>query len=128
MSITVKKFLSPFLLLSIIFAFYSTPLVANAAPGVCTYVSGGLDSLINQATCLLTRVIPLLVTAAVVVFIYGIVTYIRNAENAEKRKEGNLFMLYGLIALFVMVSIWALVGILGSTIGITNTIVPALPT
>ncbi|MFT5360117.1 MAG: hypothetical protein ACI88L_000599, partial [Candidatus Paceibacteria bacterium] len=112
MSITVKKFLSPFLLLSIMFAFYSTPLIASASShNTCTYVSGGLDSLINQATCLLTRVIPLLVTAAVVVFVYGIVTYIRNAENAEKRKEGNLFMMYGLIALFVMVSIWALVGI-----------------
>lgn len=100
---------------------------SNTSSCSSVYVSGtGLGGILDLIGCLLRGVIPILVTSAIIVFIYGIVTYIRNADNAEKRKEGNLFMLYGLIALFVMVSIWALVGILGATLGV-DAVLPQLP-
>ena len=102
--------------------------IADLTPGnSCIYVDGtGLGGILDLVFCLLGKVIPVLVIIAIVVFIYGVVKYIRNADNAEQRKEGSLFMLYGIIALFVMVSIWALVGILGATIGV-DVILPQLP-
>jgi hypothetical protein len=87
----------------------------------------GLGGILDVAICLLNRVIPILVTAAVIVFVYGIVLYIRNADNADKRKEGNMFILYGLIGLFVMVTMWALVAILANTFGQQNLLLPTLP-
>jgi len=129
MSIRLKRFLSAAIVGSLFFGFAMTPFITYAqtpptSPTTCIYTSGGIGGLIGTALCLLKSVVPLLVTAAVVVFIYGLVIYIRNADNSEKRKEGNQFIMYGLIALFVMVSTWALVGIMTATFGITSTTLP----
>ena len=75
-----------------------------------------LTSLINFFTCtLLDSVVPLLMALAIVGFIYGIIKYFLNPDSEEKRKDGKNFMLWGLVALFAMVSIWGLVGILSNT-------------
>ena len=75
-----------------------------------------LTDLINFFTCtLMDAVAPLLVSLAVVGFIWGIIQYFLNPDNEEKRKAGKKFMFWGLISLFVIVSIWGLVGILTHT-------------
>lgn len=61
---------------------------------------------------------PLLIAIAVVAFVWGVITLILNPDNEEKKKKGKQFMLWGIIALFVIVSIWGLVGILSRTIGL----------
>jgi hypothetical protein len=58
-----------------------------------------------------------MIALGVVSFLYGIALYISRAGDEGKRKEGVQFMTYGIIGLFVMVSVWALVGILSGTIG-----------
>lgn len=91
---------------------------------------GNLTDLINFATCTLAHaVIPLLIGLAVVAFIYGIVKYFLNPDNEEKRKNGKSYMLWGIIALFVMVSFWGIVNIFSSTFGIKDKTVtmPGLP-
>ena len=60
-------------------------------------------------------VIPLLVTLAVFYFIWGVVKYIQNAGDEEKRKEGAKMMTYGIIALFVIIAMWGLVNVLMGT-------------
>lgn len=49
--------------------------------------------------------------AGVVAFFYGIVEYIwgRRQGNIEKTKNGNQFMTWGLIALFVMFSVYGII-------------------
>jgi uncharacterized membrane-anchored protein len=88
-----------------------------------------LTDLINFGTCtLMNAVIPLLVGLAIVGFVYGIIQYFLNPDNEEKRKGGKSFMLWGLITLFVMVSIWGLVGIFNSTLTPgSNPVIPSLP-
>ncbi len=85
-----------------------------------------LGDIINWASCTLIKsIIPLLMALAVVGFIYGIIQYFMNPDNEEKRKKGKTYLLWGLIGLFVMVSIWGLVGILSDTFGI-KTVIPQL--
>ena len=87
-----------------------------------------LTSFIEFFTCTLVKyVVPLLVALAVVGFIYGIIQYFLYPDNEEKRKNGKSFMLWGLIALFVMVSIWGLVGILSNTLETGPVRIPGLP-
>ncbi len=75
-----------------------------------------LTDLINFFTCLIKNsVIPLLMTLAVAGFVYGIIKFFLNPDSEEKKKEGKSFMVWGLIAIFVMVSVWGLVGILRNT-------------
>lgn len=84
--------------------------------------SQGLRGLICFAASLLRLVIPLLVGVALIMFIYGIIIYVINADSDDKRKEGTKSMLMGIIGLFVMISVWGLVKVLGSTFGLDNTI------
>lgn len=83
---------------------------------------------LNFFTCLISKsVIPLLIAAALICFIWGVLTFILHADDETKRKEGKLFIMWGIIGLFVMVSIWGLVNILVNTFGTAN-VIPLLPT
>ncbi len=63
---------------------------------------------------ILRPLVPFLVGLAVVVFIYGVITLMLS-EGGEKKEEGKQFMLWGIIGIFVMVSVWGLVAILSGT-------------
>lgn len=78
-------------------------------------VSGILDF----GTCLITNsLIPLLFALAIAGFIFGVIKMVINPDDAEKRKQGKQYMIWGIIALFVMIAIWGLVAILTNTFGI----------
>lgn len=71
-----------------------------------------LGDVINYITCLIsTSVIPLIFTLAIAMFVWGVVQYVINDQEEAKRTKGKQFMLWGIIALAVMVSIWGLVAI-----------------
>ncbi|MEI6528751.1 MAG: hypothetical protein WCO10_03755 [bacterium] len=63
---------------------------------------------------ILGPLVPLLVSLAVVLFIWGVIKFIFS-EGGEKKEEGKTFMFWGVIGLFVMVSLWGLVAIFQST-------------
>jgi hypothetical protein len=60
--------------------------------------------------------VPLLISLAVVYFIYSVFRFMTTADEAEKDKAKKN-MVWGIVAIFVMVSIWGLVAILQSTFG-----------
>ena len=85
-----------------------------------------LGGILDYGTCLIVQsIVPLLFALAIVGFIWGVIQMVINPEDAEKRKQGKQFMVWGIIALFVMVSVWGLVQIVSNTFGI-NPIVPQL--
>lgn len=57
-------------------------------------------------------VIPVLVTVALVLFLWGIVRYMYNVGNARSREADRQIFLWGLLALFCMVSVWGIVSLL----------------
>lgn len=78
-----------------------------------------LTNLINFFTNLIySAIVPLLVALAVAYFIWGLVTFIRNADNDAEREKGRTRMIWGVIALFVIVAVWGLVGVLANTFGV----------
>lgn len=69
-----------------------------------------ITSIINDA------VIPLIFALAVAVFVWGAVRFfIINADDEKKREQGRQFMIWGIVALAAMISVWGLVAILGAT-------------
>lgn len=56
-----------------------------------------------------TSLFPILIGLAVVVFFWGLIKYIAKAGNTESHEEGKQIMLWGIIALFVMVSVWGVI-------------------
>jgi len=116
---------SNLVLLGVLFSFTN---VEAAAGFTCTATDmKSVAGIINWASCLLIKtVVPFLFSLATVAFIWGVIQFYLNPENEEKRKKGKSFIVGGLIALFVMVTMWGLVNVLVVTFGGTNTI-PQLP-
>ncbi|MEK7569645.1 MAG: hypothetical protein AAB500_02025 [Patescibacteria group bacterium] len=91
----------------------------------CTLQSK-LQGLIGYVICIIgSSVIPLMFALAVVLFVWGAVKYfLLSGSEEQKRSEGKQFMLWGIIALAVMISIWGLVKILGETFNIGTSTLP----
>ena len=59
----------------------------------------------------------LILALAVLIFLYGLVGYIANSGDESKRKESVQYIFYGILGIFVMVSVWGLVSLLAGFIG-----------
>ena len=106
------------------------------APDIATLTGPGCNFINNtnpkfqDLLCYLTKiindsVIPLIFALAVVSFVWGAVNFlIINADDEKKREQGRQFMIWGIIALAAMLSIWGLVTILGNTFNIDTSVLP----
>lgn len=74
-------------------------------------------SILSTIRGILNVVIPILITLGIIYFIWGVIEYVIS-KTEEAKKEGRDKMIYGIIGLFVIISIWGLVGILSNTFGI----------
>ena len=102
-------------------AFLGLPFVALAQ---VTDVQSGF-SLISDI--IRNYIVPLIIGLAVLYFLWGVLQYVLAGGDEEKRKLGRDHMIYGVIAIFVMISIWGLVGVLRNTTGLTTNVPPPLP-
>jgi|SRR3989344_4659383 len=103
-----------------------TNLVAvPGSSGSCT-LGTKLQGLLEYGTCIIGKsVIPLIFAIAVVTFIWGAIKFfIIDADEEAKRAQGKQFMIWGIIALAVMISVWGLVKILGETVNIDMNYLP----
>lgn len=67
--------------------------------------------IVDNARDVLDAVVPLLITLALIYFIYGVAKFV-TAKEAEAKETARDIMIYGAIALFVIVSIWGVVELL----------------
>jgi len=103
------------------------PLAPVAGGGTCGVL--GNAAKFQDILCYITgiinsAVIPLIFSLAFVSFIWGVVQYVINSDDESKKMKGKQFMLWGIIALTVMVSVWGLVSILGATFSIDSSFIP----
>lgn len=89
---------------------------------------GNLESLLRSVGRLIDIALPIVVAIGLLSFFWGLVKFIWG--GAEAKDEGKNLMIWGLVALFVMVSVWGLVRFIGVSLGIGqgDTItVPSVP-
>lgn len=79
---------------------------------------GNIKSLMRSVADLINLALPMVVGLALLGFFYGLMRFIFAAGDESKRKEARSIMIYGIIALFVMVSVWGLVGFLANALQI----------
>ncbi len=84
------------------------------------------QSFLGYITCIInSAIIPFVFAVAVLFFVWGSVKFfIINADEEAKRAQGKQFMIWGIVALAVMLSVWGLVNILGSTFNLTTNVLP----
>lgn len=89
-----------------------------------------VSSAFRFASSFLTSAVALLFAAAFFFFLWGVFEFVRAAGDEEARKKGRDHIIYGVIGLAVMASVYGLVNFLTSSARLTTTTVtpPALPT
>jgi len=68
-------------------------------------------SLVNNVADLINIIIPFLIGVGVFAALAGMLKYIAAGGDLEKLKEGKTYIIYGVLAVFVMVSFWGLVAL-----------------
>lgn len=85
------------------------------------------QDLITYVNCIINlSIIPLLFTLATLFFIWGVVQYMLADADERKRETGKQYMVWGIVALTVMLSVWGLVNLLGNTFGLDTGFVPQI--
>jgi len=102
----MKKIVSLSLVLGGIF-----PLVAFAAPGVTLF------SILGTAARFLSYLIPVLVTVAVVYFIWTVITYTLSGDD-KKKADAKKNIIPALIGLFLIIAFWGVLSLVTTTTGV----------
>lgn len=100
--------MSSFKKLALFFLLLTFPAVLFAAPAT-------LKDLFLLIAGLFNAIIPVLAAFALLVFFWGVSKLILYSDNEQKRREGINTIVWGLVALFVIVSIWGLVFVFTQT-------------
>lgn len=104
-------------------------LLAFAVPAVASAQNlGNIETLVQSIGRIIDLAIPIVASIALIAFFWGLAKYIFSAGDPEKQKEGRGIMIWGVIALFVLVSIWGIVGFISNALGISNTETDTIPT
>lgn len=103
---------------SIIKNYYILLFVLMSAP-MAVFAAGGINGVLTLVGGIVAKVIPIIIAIGVVMFLWGVLKYV-TAKDAEGHKEAMNVMISGIVVLFVMVSIWGLVNLLGETLGLVG--------
>ncbi len=107
-------------------SFKAGSVVVGSSASCASISYTSFSAMVQFVICVIVRyLVPIAFTLAVALFAYGIVMFIMNADNEESRQKGKQFMIWSILAIFVMVSVWGLVAVLGTTLGF-NTFIPLL--
>ena len=116
------------LILSAVAPAALTPGMAFAASGCGTLQ--GICDLVDSAKTLAGTTVPgLLFALALAYFLYGVFSYVSTGADEKKRTEARGTVIYGIIILFVMSSVWGLVRFVQTATGINGSNnAPSFPT
>ena len=100
---------------AVLATFWALPLFALAQVRNITDAAGKITEIINSV------LVPMIFAIAFLVFIWGVVQYfLLGSKDEEAKEKGKSYILYGIIAFFVMVSVWGLVNILVGTFNLQS--------
>ena len=98
------------------------PITLLAAPIITFAALDGTLELVGSFGLMIRTLIPILIGLALVVFFWGIIQYL----FTDAKEKGSKLMFWGIVALFVMVSVWGLIKFLGDEIfGTLNNSAPS---
>jgi len=87
----------------------------------------GIEQTLEGIQGVISAAIPVLIGLALLFFIWGVATFILSAGEDDGRKKGRQIMLWGIVALFVIVAVWGLVNLLVETLGVGGQAAPSAP-
>ncbi|MDQ3075716.1 MAG: hypothetical protein M3Q34_01135 [bacterium] len=134
----IKKFGSiVFSLLLVLSMSYNIAFAQGTGSGgsaaICQLISGfTFAGLLDYISCILgSSVMGVIFALAIVYFMWGVVQYTLYPDEEAKKEKGKSMMIWGIIALTVMFSVYGLIRVTRSTFGLTEdstaVTIPSLP-
>lgn len=74
------------------------------------------------------KILPFIVLLTIVYFLWNLARFIRSMDQEKEREVFKKYSINALIGIFIMISLWGLVGILTGTFFGARPILPQLPT
>lgn len=85
-----------------------------------------ISGILGSIKDLLNSLIPIIFIIATIVFLWGVVMFITAGGDEDKRSEGRQYIIFGLIGLFVMISVWGIVNVLVGFFGFGGASAPTI--
>lgn len=78
-----------------------------------------MDAFIGKVdTLIINPLIAFLFALAIVFFLYGVLEFLMNQENDEKKTTGKSHMLWGIVGITIMLGVWGIMNIILNTLDI----------
>jgi hypothetical protein len=98
--------------LFVLLSLLTAPLVANAITAPATFAAF-IQILLDIVKILL----PVVVLGSLLAFFWGIGRFIGSAGDEKNLASGKQLMIWGIVGLFVMVSVWGIISFLTGSFG-----------
>jgi hypothetical protein len=104
--------------------------IALLLPFVTFAQNDAINAFVTTINGWVSLLMPTLIAIALVLFLWGVLRYLFSKDGVTK-KEARDFMMWGIVALFVMVSVWGLVKVIqtiifGDNANVTSPITPPI--
>ena len=78
-----------------------------------------LDEILQKInTNIVNPLIYLFLAVAMVIFLWGVVTFFQNIDNSEERAQGVRHMILGVLGLVIMISFQGIIAMIKNFIGV----------
>ncbi len=92
------------------------------------FAAKNIADIVLQVNAIINTLVPFIVGLAVLTIIWGLFNYVAGAGDEEKRAQAKQYIIWGIIGVFLMLSVWGLVNVLVNSFSLENTTRPAVPT
>ena len=91
------------------------------SPNIAYAASERFDTFLSNVNSqIINPLIVFLFALALVYFLYGMVEFISNGGNDEKKTVGKSHMLWGVVGLTIMMGVWAILNMILNTLNIND--------
>ena len=77
--------------------------------------AGTVQQLIGIVGGIIASIIPIVIALALLCFVWGLAKFILHADDENERAKGKNIMVWGIVALFVIVTVWGIIAVLQNT-------------
>lgn len=84
---------------------------------------GNLTSLAEALGGLINTLLPVIFALALLYFFWGLAKFVMS--SGEDKESGKNIMIWGIVALFVMASVWGIVGFIQEALGVSGGAAPS---
>lgn len=90
------------------------PKIAHAASSADSVVNSIVPKIVDN---IVLPIVQLVFALAILIFVWGLVGFFRGAEDSEARTTGQQHILWGVVGMAIMVSVYGIIRLVANTVG-----------